>query len=466
LQITALKTSINDGHEPMHSKVAFFERVLEPPATPALQGKLYVGMQRSSQKVQTLTGRTAAILRKTHRGGFRSQIERIIPGSLQGPSANHDPLQRTAKQGWFFHRGEHAPMQELAAERVAFFDELVSAYERAEARTGCCEHRGLLAGHHIHLRSAGAPPLAKILPSLEHWAAAGSEPTDLTVYLWDNASTGTRLPLILQTLMNALSTAGVGVFEPRMELRDFSDARIMASFRTGPCNIMNVFDRERRQAIYWLDNASKLPYWETASPLQCLLNCWAESKGMQYLHAAAVGSGQGAVLLTGKGGSGKSSTALACLGAGMGYLADDYCLAGKGRVYSLYTTAKLVGESDLERFPELASWVENPDRAAAHKILLNVFRQRPSQMVMEAPIKAVIAPRIPDHPLKNSELRRVTGSRALLALAPTTLFQLAGTSQSSLTRMSALLRDVPAYVLEVGTDVAKLAEAVRGVLNG
>ena len=36
-------------------------------------------------------------------------------------------------------------------------------------------------------------------------------------------------------------------------------------------------------------------------------------RNLQYVHAGAVGNKNGGILLVGKGGSGKSSTALACL---------------------------------------------------------------------------------------------------------------------------------------------------------
>lgn len=356
-------------------------------------------------------------------------------------------------------------MQYTAAERVAFFDDMISAYERVEAAAGRHERHLTLAGRHIHLKSAGKAPLDKIYPAFEHLTAASGDSPALTVHIWDNASSQTLLPLPIQSLVNAIPYAAPIILDPRQEMRDFNDDRMRAMFRLGPCHIMSLYDRQRNLAVYWIDDCRKIPYWETASPLQILLNWWAEEQGLQYLHAAAVGTSQGALVLTGKGGSGKSSTALACLRSGMGYLADDYCLAGEGHVHSLYSTAKLVGQNDLERFPELVEWVENPEREAFHKICLNVYRHRPAQMILGAPLKAVVVPRVPAQPQETSQLRRVRGSEALLALAPTTLFQLAGTHQASLTRMSSLIRSLPAYVLELGRDVDRLAGLLSALLE-
>ena len=73
------------------------------------------------------------------------------------------------------------------------------------------------------------------------------------------------------------------------------------------------------------------------------------------VHAAAVGDESGGVLLVGRGGSGKSTTALSCLGTQVGYLADDYCLVEMvegPRVHSLYTSGK-ANRGSIARLPRL-----------------------------------------------------------------------------------------------------------------
>ena len=73
-----------------------------------------------------------------------------------------------------------------------------------------------------------------------------------------------------------------------------------------------------------------------------------EASGRQLVHAAAVGTDEGALLITGRGGVGKSTTALACLEAGMQFLGDDYVVVGldpEPQVYRLYGSAKLTSNS-------------------------------------------------------------------------------------------------------------------------
>jgi hypothetical protein len=53
---------------------------------------------------------------------------------------------------------------------------------------------------------------------------------------------------------------------------------------------------------------------------------------------------------------------------------------------------------------------------------------------------------------------------ALKALAPSTLFQLIGASQKDLRAMAELVRKVPCYRLELGTDLAAIPRAIEQLL--
>ncbi|CAK0773056.1 conserved hypothetical protein [Gammaproteobacteria bacterium] len=80
-----------------------------------------------------------------------------------------------------------------------------------------------------------------------------------------------------------------------------------------------------------------------ARPLHRLMAGVLSHAGIVMLHAALVGSGGDAVLLAGAGGSGKSTTALACLFAGLDLLGDDTIAVAihdqEVIGYSLYATA-------------------------------------------------------------------------------------------------------------------------------
>jgi hypothetical protein len=125
------------------------------------------------------------------------------------------------------------------------------------------------------------------------------------------------------------------------------------------------------------------------------------NRGLQLVHAAAVGNSNGGVLIGGKGGSGKSTTALTCLESKLNYIGDDYTLLGldSGRpvVHSLYNSAKL-NSDHVQRFPTLLPKVSNPDRLADEKALLFVNEHYPAKVATQLPVRAVLLPRVTGSP--------------------------------------------------------------------
>jgi len=351
--------------------------------------------------------------------------------------------------------------ENLRAQREELFQSLQRSFAVAEACAGACLWDGQIADRRICLRAAGSDLLNRIVPAMQHLTAEASEP-DLTVCAWDSRSSRTPLPLVLQGFFQLVASHHWEWLDSRHELRGFNDERFRCVYRLGPTNILSFWDRQTATGLYWMEDAAALPYWELGSPLQTLLNWWASDQGLQYVHAAAVGNANGALLLTGPGGSGKSTTALTCLEAGLGYLGDDYCLVSDREVFSLYATAKLVGEADFQRFPELRGWIENCERAAGHKALLNLALHRRERLVLRAPLRAVVVLKLCGG--LDSRVRQVKGAEALLALAPTTVFQLPGTEQLGMSRMTRVLRSTPCFVLELGSDIRQIPGLLEPLL--
>lgn len=313
-------------------------------------------------------------------------------------------------------------------------------------------------------RFVGTGTLERLWPAIAHLEFDGNDLTDvsLTVNVWDSASTGTPISPLIESIARG---AGEGALSPRCEVKLLTNDR----FRTSAVpwdGVFTLFDREEQQAYYWVRDADELPYWERGAPFRTLFSWWLSEHGMQCVHAGAVGTSNGALLLAGKGGSGKSTTCLACIGSDLRYLSDDYCVVSAGadpHVFSLYNTGKLNDAPDLERQPHFTSWVVNPHRLGAEKQLFFVNDNAPDALLAEAPIRAVIVPTVTnaDKPV----LARLSGGHALRALAPTSLFQLPGSSADALALMASLVRSVPCYTLETGRDLAALPPALAGLLN-
>ena len=183
--------------------------------------------------------------------------------------------------------------------------------------------------------------------------------------------------------------------------------------------------------------------------------------GRLLIHAGAVGCRDKGVLLVGKGGSGKSTSALASMLKGWSYLSDDYCLLateGLPRVFSLYNSAKLTADH-LRNFPALGAAVSNPAELADEKALIYIQTLMPDRMISEIPVHMILLPRVTGLP--ETRLRPASPSEALRALAPSSLFQLPGTGQSEFLVLGDFVKSVPCYHLELGTNLDAIPETIR-----
>ena len=98
-------------------------------------------------------------------------------------------------------------------------------------------------------------------------------------------------------------------------------------------------------------------------------------------HAAAVGQMGSGALLVGKGGSGKSTSALGSLASGWRYIGDDYCLLalnGIPQIHSLCTSAKL-NAYHLENFPTLLSAISNSKELTSETAILYLHQHERKQ---------------------------------------------------------------------------------------
>jgi hypothetical protein len=184
-----------------------------------------------------------------------------------------------------------------------------------------------------------------------------------------------------------------------------------------------------------------------------------ERHGRQAVHAAAVGTRFGGVLLAGRGGSGKSSTALTCLGSELGYVGDDYCLIGleaEPRVYSLYSSGK-VALADRAHFLGLA-----PESSSDDKALFFIGRLRPDALLSECPVSAVVLPEVEAH--RPTRLAPVTALTALRALAPSTIFQLSRSGEQAFRAIGRLVKHVPCFRLELGPDRSSIPAVLAALL--
>lgn len=351
----------------------------------------------------------------------------------------------------------------------AFFGETVAGFQAARANCPDPQSRTLtIAGHKIRLEFANSCLVADTMASLSHLQTESMSLTepDFTIHLWDSESTDIPAPDF--PWLKAQATPASGFCEETYKMWTYADDRfrlvVQPGMRLGDLSL-SVLDTENNQAVFWVPSRSAIPYYDVGSPLRALFHWWFGSRGMQMVHAAAVGNDKGGVLIVGKSHSGKSTTALACLEQGLKYVGDDYALIGLGetpRVYSLYNAAKL-NPDNLFRFPNLAKLISNQARLSEEKALLFLHPSHSQFLATDFPIRAVLTPSISG--INTSSLEPISPAASLAALAPSTMFQLNGASHQALQLMAKLVRSVPNYTLHAGTDLAGVKNVISELLN-
>jgi hypothetical protein len=333
----------------------------------------------------------------------------------------------------------------------AYFAETADCFERAVSFAGRSTSTIRVGPLPLSLEFAGPALEPYITHAFGHLAAIAANP-DLRVFLWDSKSTGIAMP------------------PPPWKWGAFvrNEVHIGDRFKivyNGDSGSLIMYDVDARQAIFWIRDAADIPPYMTGAPLLPVMNWWMESNGCQLAHAGAVGMPDGGVLLVGRGGSGKSTTALACLIDGLEFAADDYCVLSAthpAHIHSLYCSAKLAADS-RDRLPALASAIYNPGAVPSEKTLYMINRIFSERISAGFPLRAILLPRI--DAIKATTLKPLRPASVLRALAPSTIFQLPGAGASALQTLASIIRGVPCFEIAVGSDLTRIPAVIRTLLE-
>jgi hypothetical protein len=348
---------------------------------------------------------------------------------------------------------------------LAYRDELSSAAQRAmEAAGGAVVHDLLLGGAHVRLRLAGPALEPVLLPALGH-ARIETPSTDpeLAIDAWDAASTGVGPPSF---------PWGSEDVRERGEIAGFNSGGIRTLYHAGgpgpgrDFHAISMVDTVSRAAWFSVASAQCVPWYERAAPLRAVLHLGLHGPGRLLVHAAALGRGRTGMLLAGAAGAGKSTTALACVLAGLDYAGDDYVVLDLGGsqplAHSIYGTAK-IAPSARALLPGLATRLGEVAGEDREKLVVDLAASWPQQMRASVPVGALVLPSLGGR--RRPQLTPCSPGQALRALAPTTINQLPSVGGSALAPLSELVRRVPAYSLELGDSPAAAAAVLVALLE-
>lgn len=343
-----------------------------------------------------------------------------------------------------------------AAELAQYFQRVETTFRQAAGREAPIEDRIFrLAEDSVRLRFAGRAVVPVVAQALAHLPAtrfAGG----LDVLCWDGASTGVSLP--------PPPWPWPSHWPPGNVIYPFGDKSTCVSVLPD-LGIITLFRAATGQAVFWTRDARALHTYHYGSPLLAIFSWWAKTREISLVHAGCVGTGRGAVLLVGRGGSGKSTTSLLCAEAGMNYLSDDYCLVRATPVptaFSLYCSGKLQREN-LPRFPKLADHAVDPHADQFGKPVIFLRRELGYAVTEQLPLRAVLVPVVTGR--SDTAIAPASAADALRALAPSTLMQLPGEGPDSFRALAQVVRAVPCLRLNLGTRFEAIPSAIRSLLD-
>jgi hypothetical protein len=353
---------------------------------------------------------------------------------------------------------------ERAAHRVCAgrFTAVRAAFEDARRRLPerCRTMRYVIADQPVQLRVVGETLARHIDAPLAHLRAdVELPPSGLTIELWDVHETGVAgLAAADRHAVGRSWPLADGAFaaspDGRFVSHELRDATMW-------------LDRSRQRLIGWFGDARAMTLHDRGKPLQMLLSLWASDRGLQPAHAALVAREGRGVVIPGSSGSGKSTLALACLSAGFTYFGDDWVgigrAAGGGFMgYGLYSSTYLE-PAHAARFPALAARARAPRDAAEPKSLIQLSEICPERLGHASPLRALALPRIVAG--APAPARPASKRDALLMLLPSTIFTMRPRAGSeAVDRLGELVDALPAYWVEIGPNVERIAPAVDALL--
>lgn len=307
----------------------------------------------------------------------------------------------------------------------------------------------------VELRIAGRRLDECLVPALAHHATDRSPAgaADFVVHVWDGAA-GVPLPSAWPV--------------PDAHERDRERTPFRSAWQPAERSLSVLADQ--CEGFHWVPDAEAIPYYDRAAPLRVILHWLLAERGVQQVHSAAVGTTDGAALIVGRGGSGKSTSALAAMLAGLRFVGDDYVAVEAGAppmVHSLYNSAKLDGDH-VRRIPEIAAALENPSRLADEKAVVLVQRHWPERVATSMPLRMILVPSIGGQETRlqpqETRLQPIATGEAMRALAPSTIIQLPGAHAGAMARMAVLVRSLPAYRLMLGSHISGIGPAIAEAL--
>ncbi|WP_322867254.1 hypothetical protein U5922_014375 [Aquicoccus sp. G2-2] len=226
--------------------------------------------------------------------------------------------------------------------------------------------------------------------------------------------------------------------------------------------MVSIYDHKQGVVTTLCRSAQELENDVIAKPLLRFLLGILQQQDIFISHAALIGSRGRGLLVTGKGGMGKSTISAASLGVGLAFCSDDFVALQRDgdRIigHSLYASL-LLHPDQLALHPHLGNCARQSRSEVVPKTVVTLRSAFAGQTVASLIVDAIAVPRISPEP--HSELTQMSKAAALLALAPTSVFSSPWREVERARFLMGLGADLPCFTYNSGSDFARIPDPVR-----
>lgn len=322
---------------------------------------------------------------------------------------------------------------------IQYFDEALSLFQELPSYH---TDQLRLADRTIHLRTPSMELRDRLFPSLVHLIDTDeADAPELTIWYAEDK----HLPEKLNAPpWDGFNGQGYNSSIPQDDVQLF--------FQPWQTQLF-LYSRSKRTGIYWVQKTEDVPWWECTFSFRAIFHLWTWDLPAQLVHAGAMSKDGAGVLITGKSGSGKSTSCLNLLRAGYDYLGDDYVWVEIGenvKVFTLYQTAKIEPENLNERFSDWKPFIRNKDEYRTQKAIFDIKELFPKAATSSSIIKAILLPTVANQ--ETTLFQRINPMHALMAMAPTTLHHLPHNRQNAYQKLMSVSSSLPSYHWHLGRD--------------
>jgi hypothetical protein len=225
-----------------------------------------------------------------------------------------------------------------------------------------------------------------------------------------------------------------------------------------------VFDPDQSIGIETVSALHRLAPWERSTPLVNFLHWGFQARGMRLLHAGTLARDGVGVLVVGAGGAGKSGTVLSGIVNGLDSTGDDYIALEHSADGVLSFPVTRLMKQDRAGLQRLGI---DPDDGFGSvnwqsKYEFDFARFGRGRRAPRLRLAGIVLPRIAW--AARTEFVPVPAREAAMALIPSNLQQLPGGRPEGVRFVAEMARRLPAFRMNLGTDPAEIAGAVRDLI--